>query len=131
MVPLNHLEGDEIVEASLLRPADDGSRISPTLAEEAVLLGDKQGLQEAQKATALPCKYPEETPKPEKPVKQSDAPCLPPSAVASSASSNQSHATRRARDRARPSCAATPDPLDNPNDWVLKYMAKRDELPNY
>ena len=39
MVPLMHLEGDEIMEALLLGPADDRPGMSPTLEEEAVLLG--------------------------------------------------------------------------------------------
>ena len=129
MVPLMHLEGDEIVEALLLGPTDDGPRTSPTLAEEAVLLGDEP---EPQEATTFPCEHLEETPKPEEPVEWSDAPCLPaPSAIASGSSSNQSRDTRRAQCRARPRHLATPDPLDNPNDWVLTYLAERDELPNW
>ena len=54
MVPLMHLEGDEIVEASLLRPADDEPGMSPTPAEEAVLLKDEPEPQETQEAAALP-----------------------------------------------------------------------------
>ena len=123
MAPLMHLEGDEIMETSLLRPMDNGPW---TPAEEAVLLGDEP---EPQLATAHPCEHMEETPKDA--VKQSDTPCPPvPSAVVSSASSNQSHATRRAWHRAWPRHQATPDPLNNPNDWVLAYLAERDELPN-
>ena len=53
MVPLMHLEGDEIVEASLLGPPDNGPRISPTLEEEAVLLGDDPEPQEVQEATTF------------------------------------------------------------------------------
>ena len=60
-----HLGGDEIVEALLLGPADNGLRTSPTPEEEAVLLGDKQ---EPQGASTFPCEHPEETPEPEEPV---------------------------------------------------------------
>ena len=44
---------------------------------------------------------------------------------------NQSGDTRRAQHRARPRYPANPDPLNNPNDWVLTYLAKRDKLPNW
>ena len=56
MVPLMHLEGVEIVEASQLGLADDRPQMSPTLAEEAVLLGDEP---EPQEATTFLCKSPE------------------------------------------------------------------------
>ena len=129
MAPLICLEGDEIVQALLLGPTDDGPRMSPILEEEAVLLG---GEPEPQEATVLPCEHPEETPKPEEHVEWFDTPCLPaPSAIASGSSSNQSWDTRSAQHRARPRCLATPDPLDNPNDWVLTYLAERDEIPNW
>ena len=78
MTPLMHLEGDKIVEDSLLGPADDGPRMSPTLAEEAVLLGDKPEPQDAQEAAVLPWEHPQETPEPKDTVKQSDVPCQPP-----------------------------------------------------
>ena len=32
---------------------------------------------------------------------------------------------------ARPKHLATPDPLDNPSDWVLTYLVERDKLPNW
>ena len=32
---------------------------------------------------------------------------------------------------ARPRHPTTPDPLDNSDEWVLAYLAKRDELPNW
>ena len=50
MAPLMHLSGDEIVEASLLEAMDDEPRTSPTLEEEATLLGEELELQEAQGA---------------------------------------------------------------------------------
>ena len=64
MAPLMHLEGDKIVEASLLWPMGNGLRKSPTLVKEAVLLGGEPELQEAQEAAALPCEHLEETLKP-------------------------------------------------------------------
>ena len=39
MAPLMRLSGDNIVEASLSEPTDDECGTSPTLEEEAVLLG--------------------------------------------------------------------------------------------
>ena len=66
MVPLRCLEGDEIVEVSLLGPADDGPRMFPTAVEEAVLL----------EVTTCPCKH-LEAPKTWEPAKQSGAPCPP------------------------------------------------------
>ena len=129
MVPLMHLEGDKILETLLIGSMDNRPGMSLTQVEEAVLLGDEP---EAQKATTLPCEHPEETPKPEEPVEQSDTPCPPaPSAVASGSRGNQAHDTRRAQCRARPRHLATLDPLDNPNNWVLAYLAKRDELPHW
>ena len=44
MVPPIHLEEYEIVEALLLRPFDDRPGMSPTTAEEAILLGVSQSL---------------------------------------------------------------------------------------
>ena len=84
------LEGDEIVEVSLLGPTDDRSRMSATPEEEAVLLGDEP---EPHEVTTFPCKDPEETPKPKEPVEQSDA--LHPPAIASGSSGNQSGETRK------------------------------------
>ena len=85
------------METLLLRPMDDGPRMSPTLVEEAVLLGDEPEPKEAQEAASLPCEHLEETPKPKKPFEWSDAPCPPtPSAVASGSSSYQSHDNRKA-----------------------------------
>ena len=120
------------MEASLLEPADEEPGMSPTLAEEAVLLRDEPESQEAQETAVLPCEHLEDAPKPNYTVEWSDASCMPvPSAIASNASSNQSHATRRAWHRARPWCLAAADPLDNPNDWVFKYLAERDKLPSW
>ena len=126
MAPRMHLERDEIVGSLLLDPMDDGPWTSPTPAEEDVLLGDEPEAQVAQQAAVLPCEHLEETPKPKDTVKQSDTPCLPAtSAVVSSASSDQSCATRIAWGRARPRHPATPDPFDNPNDWVLTHLAEK------
>ena len=84
MEPLMCLEGDEIVEVSLIGPTDDGSGMSPTLVEEAVLLGHEPVPQEPQEATMCPCEHPE-VPEPEEPATQSDTLCLPaPSAAAPS-----------------------------------------------
>ena len=56
MSTLMHLDGDEIVEALLLGPADNGPRMSPTAEEEAVLLGNEPEPLGAQEATTCPCK---------------------------------------------------------------------------
>ena len=82
MAPLIHLEGDEILEASLLGPTDDGPRLSLTLGEEAVLLGDEP---EPEEATTFPCECPE-TPEPEEPAEQSDTPSPPAPSTAASGS---------------------------------------------
>ena len=65
------LDRDEIVEASLLGATNDRPGVTPTLEEEAVLLGKELEPQEAQEATTSP---PEclEIPKPKEPTKQSD-----------------------------------------------------------
>ena len=54
MLPLMHLTGDDIGEASLLRLADDGPGMCPTLVEEALLLGDEPISWEAQETATLP-----------------------------------------------------------------------------
>ena len=71
MVPLIHLDGDEIVEALLLGPTDNGPGMFPTTEEEAVLLGDVLEHQEAQKATTYPCEH-LGAPEHKDPDKQSD-----------------------------------------------------------
>ena len=113
-MPLVCLDGDEIVEASLLGPADNGPRIPPTLTEEAVPLGDEPEPQEVQEATTCPCEHPHVL-KPQEPAKQSDALHLPTPSPGSSG--NQFQDTRRTWHRARP------------NDWIFAYLAKRVELP--
>ena len=67
------LNGDEIVEASLLWPADNRPRVLLTLEEEAVLLGDRPEPQEAQKVTMSPHECPE-TPKAKEATEQSNTP---------------------------------------------------------
>ena len=57
MVPMMCLDGDEIVEASLLGPADGVPKTSPTPEEEAVHLGDELEPQEAEEATICPCEH--------------------------------------------------------------------------
>ena len=64
MEPLMYLKDDDILEASLLETTDNESGASPTLAEEAALLGEDPPSQEAQKTTACPADHQEETPKP-------------------------------------------------------------------
>ena len=128
MVPLMHLEEDEIVEVSLLRPVSKGPGTSPNLEEEAVLLGTEPTSQRSQETAMLPCKCQEETPKPEDTVKQSDTPCTPaPLAMAPRTRGNQSCTSRGTW--SRPS--ASQDPVDDPNDWVLAYIMERDELPSW
>ena len=51
MPPLMWLDGDEIMEASLLGPANDKPIMFPTMEEKAVLLGDEQELQEVWEGT--------------------------------------------------------------------------------
>ena len=88
MAPLMWLGGDEIVEASLLGPANDGPGVPPTLEEEAVLLGDELEPQEAQEVTISLAECPE-TPKPKEPTEWSDVPSPPaPSSMASNSHSD-------------------------------------------
>ena len=54
MTPLMWLDRDEIVEASLLGPFNNGPGLPPTSEEEAVLLGDELEPREAQEATISP-----------------------------------------------------------------------------
>ena len=54
MAPLMCLNGKEIVEASLLELMDDEPGTSPTLEEEATLLGEELEMHEAQDATTSP-----------------------------------------------------------------------------
>ena len=56
MAPLMWLDRDEIMEASLLGPTDDGTGVSLTPEEEAVLLGEELEPQQAQEATMSPWK---------------------------------------------------------------------------
>ena len=51
MVPLMHLQGEDILETLLLRATDDDPRASPTLAEVATLLGNGPTSQEAWEIT--------------------------------------------------------------------------------
>ena len=109
MAPLMHLDGDEIVEASLLGPTVNGLGMSPT-PEEAVLLGNEMEPLEAQEATMCPCECPG-APEPEEPAEWSDVPCpTAPLAAAHNSSGNQSWDTRRPQHRARPRHLATLDP---------------------
>ena len=86
--PLMQLDGDEIIEASLLGIIDNRPITPPTLEEEAVLLGDELEPQEAQEVTMSPPECPK-TPEPEEPTEQSDSPCPPaPPPMASSAKGN-------------------------------------------
>ena len=61
--PLMHLQGDDMLEASLLGAADNKPGMSSILAEEAVLLGDPTP-QVTHAATTHPSDCPEETPEP-------------------------------------------------------------------
>ena len=51
MAPPMQLDGEEIVEVSLLGPDDDRLVMPPTMEEEAVLLGDEQEPKEAWEVT--------------------------------------------------------------------------------
>ena len=59
MVSLMQLDGDNIMVASLLGPADVGPRMPPTSEEEAALLGDEPESQEAQEVIISPPECPE------------------------------------------------------------------------
>ena len=52
VAPLMILNGDDIVESSLLEPMGDEPATSPTLEDEAILLGEELELLEAPEATA-------------------------------------------------------------------------------
>ena len=56
------LKGDDILEVSLLKAADNEQGTSLTLAEEATILGENPTPQEAQGTTIYPPGHPEETP---------------------------------------------------------------------
>ena len=112
-----HLNGDEIVEASLLRPVSEGSRASPTHEEEDVLLDTEPPSQGCQETATLPCEPLEENPKP----------CPPaPSVMKPRTQGNLAHTTRRTWHRSRSRHPASPNPADDPNDCILAYMADRD-----
>ena len=122
----------KIVEASLLVPKNNELRASPTPAEEAVHLGDKLEPQKTQEAAALLGEHLEETPKSKETVEWSETPNPPVlSAIASNASDNQPCATRRAWHGTRSRHPAALDPLDNPSEWVLTYLAERDKPPSW
>ena len=92
-------------------------------------LGTELPPQKSHEAATLPCKHHEETPEPKDTVKQSDTPCPPaPSAVAPRNGGDQSSTSRGTWHRSRSWHPASPDPADDPNDWVLAYMVKKDEL---
>ena len=59
------IKGDDILEASLLKAADNKPRASQTSAEEATFLGEDPASQEAWKTTRHCPDHPEETPRPE------------------------------------------------------------------
>ena len=94
MAPLMQLDGDEIAEASLLRPTDDGPIAPPTSEEEAVLLRDEPESKGGSRGYYISPECPE-TPKPKEPPKQSDAPSPPdPSSTASNSHSDWPKNTR-------------------------------------
>ena len=76
MAPLMSLNGDDIVEALLLEPMGNELRTSPTLEEEATLLGEELEPLEAPEVTAFLQEYPE-TPKPEEPTEWIDTHTYP------------------------------------------------------
>ena len=59
-----HLKCDNVLEASLLEATDNQPGVSPTLAEEATLLGEDCTPQEPQETTTCPPDCLEEAPKP-------------------------------------------------------------------
>ena len=71
-------------------------------------------------------------PKPKEPAEQSDALCPPaPSVTVPSSSSSQSRDARRTQYKARTRHLVTLDPLTNPNEWVLAYMAEKEKIPSW
>ena len=76
MAPLIQMDGDEIIEASLLGPANDRPVMSSTIEEEAVLLRDELGPQKAPEVTMFSSECPK-TPELEEPTEWSDAPSPP------------------------------------------------------
>ena len=113
MASLVQWDRDDIVEALLLGPGNDGPRMPQTSEEEAVLLGDELEPQEAQKFTTSSPEYPE-TPEPEEQTEQFDT--LSPPALSPTASNSHGYwyrNTRRAWHKARPQHPPTPNP-DSP-----------------
>ena len=130
MAPLMWLDSDEIIEASLLGPANNRPITPPTTGEEAVLLGDEPEPQEALEVTTLPPEHPK-TPKLEEAAEQSDTPSPPvPPPMASNSPGNHSWNTRRALCRARVQCLLTLDP-DNTKNWVQAYLHEQEGLPSW
>ena len=72
MAPLMQLDCDEIIEASLLGPANDRPITPPTTEEEVVLLGHGPEPQEALEVTMPPPEHPKSI-ELEEPTKSSDA----------------------------------------------------------
>ena len=106
--------------------------MTPTPEEEAVLLGIEPPSQKSQETAPLPCKHQEETPKPKVIFEQPDTSCLPaPSAVAPINRGDQLCTSRKTQCRSRSWHPASLDPADDPNVWILAYMAERDELPSW
>ena len=72
--PLMCLKGDDVLEALLLKATDNESGASPTLAEEATLLGEDLAHQEAWETNTCPPDHPENIPKPEATARVVDLP---------------------------------------------------------
>ena len=123
MAPLMRLNGDVIVETSLLEPVGNEPRTSPTPEAEATHLGEELELLEAT-ASLQECL---ETPKPKEPIKQIDTPSTPiPSSPTSKPCHHPSQKTNISWKKMEPQSLPTPD-LDITSDWVQAYIKKSGE----
>ena len=131
MPPLMCLDSGEIIEASILGPADDRPITPPTTEEEAVLLGDKPEPQEALEFTTSPPEWL----KPQNWRNQLSSLMvqvhlpLCPWPQTPKVPIHHSHNTRRAWHRAKAQHLLTPNP-DHTNDWAQAYLDKWEEPPN-
>ena len=126
MAPLMCLNWDEIVEAPLLEPMGDEPGTSPTLEEEATLLGEEQGLPEAPETTASlwECL---KTPKPKEPTEHIDTLST---SVFSKPCQDPFQKIKRSQGRIEPKSLPNPD-LDIISDWVQAYLKKSGEIPDW
>ena len=122
------LSGDNIIEASLLRPRKEEHGTSPTLEEEAILLGDNP------ETTSLP-EHPEiyEQPepseqidtKPTRSTEQTDTLSTPP--TLSPVTQLSCHPSQKAK---KPQREIGADP-NQAGEWVGSYLQKNERVPEW